>query len=342
MTKTHWISEQKPTYILAPMEGVTDAPMRTFFDCYHPSFNNFSGKLSGQSGFDFFVTEFFRISNSIPPAKTFQKHMPELKTPLKTPVHLQLLGGSASQLLLATEVALSAGAQSIDLNFGCPAPTVNRHDGGASLLKDTKRLKEIIQTLRSSVPKEIPVSAKLRLGWEDPNDIYKNAIAAAEAGASWITIHGRTRMQGYAPPALWEPIGKVRELLHPLPVVANGDLWTIEDLNRCKEVTGCKHFMFGRSALANPNLVFQAKYPEQFSNFEFNPKNASKLFLKFIQICDSLSDHPTYALARVKQWGKMIQKNPTHKNLEFDSFFEILKRLSSLPDLKNYLEKNLN
>ena len=86
--------------------------------------------------------------------------------------------------------------------------------------------------------------------------ILENADMAAEGGADWLTIHGRTRVQGYAPPAYWNPIGAVRARL-TIPVVANGDLWTTEDFRRCREETGCTHFMLGRGALANPLLSHQ-------------------------------------------------------------------------------------
>jgi tRNA-dihydrouridine synthase C len=100
------------------------------------------------------------------------------------------------------------------------------------------------------------VSAKLRLGWDSIESILENADMAAEGGASWLTIHGRTRVQGYSPPAHWEPIGVVNERVG-IPVVANGDIWSLADFRRCREITGCVHFMLGRGALANPLLSRQ-------------------------------------------------------------------------------------
>jgi tRNA-dihydrouridine synthase C len=150
-------------------------------------------------------------------------------------------------------VAVECGALAIDLNFGCPAATVNRHDGGATLLKYPSRLRDIVWAVRNAVPRHLPVSAKMRLGWDATDPIDENAAMAAEGGASWITIHGRTRVAGYAPPIHWEPIGRVRERLG-IPVVANGDIWTIDDFRRCRDTTGCEHFMLGRGALADPRL----------------------------------------------------------------------------------------
>src|SRR5207248_8564004 len=97
------------------------------------------------------------------------------------------------------------------LNFGCPAKTVNRHDGGATLLKYPQRIRDIVRAVRAAVPGHVPVSAKMRLGWDSIDPIEENAAMAAEGGASWLTIHGRTRLAGYAPPIFWRPIGRVRE-----------------------------------------------------------------------------------------------------------------------------------
>jgi len=229
--------------ILAPMEGVTDAPMRA---------------VQGEIGaFSYAVSEFLRISHSVPPRHVFYRHVPELRSGSQTltglPVQVQLLGGDPGRMAESAARALECGAAAIDLNFGCPAKTVNRHDGGAALLKHPLRIRNIVREVRAALPEHVPVSAKLRLGWDSIDSIDENAAMAAEGGASWITIHGRTRRAGYAPPIFWRPIGRVREALG-IPVVANGDIWSIEDFRRCRDETGCIHVMLGRGALANPGL----------------------------------------------------------------------------------------
>lgn len=236
----------RPALILAPMEGLTDAPMRA---------------LQGEAGaFTFCVSEFLRISSDVPSQKVFLRHVPELNhggvTVSGLPVQIQLLGGHAGRMAQAAAVACEAGARAIDINFGCPAPTVNRHDGGASLLLHPARIREIVRAVREALPPEVPVSAKLRLGWDSLDSIHENAAMAAEGGAAWLTIHGRTRVQGYRPPAHWGPIGVVRERLG-IPVVANGDIWTVAEFRRCRAETGCDHFMLGRGALADPRLPRQ-------------------------------------------------------------------------------------
>ncbi len=236
----------QPALVLAPMQGLTDAPMRA---------------VCAEGGaFTFAVSEFLRISSEVPPARVFYRQVPELhchaRTPNGLPVQVQLLGGHAGRMAQAAWTAFQAGAQAVDINFGCPAPTVNRHDGGAVLLNHPCRIREIVRAVRDALPPHIPVSAKMRLGWDTPDAVLENADMAAEGGASWVTIHGRTRVQGYAPPAYWHPIGQVRARLS-IPVVANGDIWTLADFQRCREETGCTHFMLGRGALADPRLPRQ-------------------------------------------------------------------------------------
>lgn len=233
-----------PALVLAPMEGVTDAPMRA---------------VQGQTGaFTYAVTEFLRVSHAVPPRHVFYDHVPELRTGATTltglPVQVQLLGGDPGRMGASAARAHELGATAVDINFGCPAPTVNRHDGGAALLRYPLRIREIVRAVRAALPASVPVSAKLRLGWDTLDAIHENATMAAEGGAAWITIHGRTRVAGYAPPIHWDPIGRVRERLG-LPVVANGDIWTVGDFRRCRDATGCTHFMLGRGALADPRLA---------------------------------------------------------------------------------------
>jgi tRNA-dihydrouridine synthase C len=233
----------EPALVLAPMEGVTDAPMRA---------------LQGASGaFTYAVTEYLRIAHRVPGRTVIWRHVPELRNGARTvtglPVQVQLLGGDPGRMAEAAARAHEAGATAIDLNFGCPAATVNRHDGGATLLKYPGRLREIVAAVRAALPPNIPVSAKLRLGWECVEDVFTNAAMAAEGGAAWITIHARTRTQGYAPPVYWPLVGQVRERL-TIPVIANGDIRTLADFRRCRDETGCRHFMLGRGALADPRL----------------------------------------------------------------------------------------
>lgn len=237
-----------PALILAPMEGVTDAPFRAF--------------ITRSGGFDYCVSEFIRVSGHPVPEHVFRRDVPELahgsKTAAGIPVQIQILGGDPGRMAESAQNAVRAGALGIDINFGCPAPTVNRNDGGATLLKYPERIESIVRAVRDAVPAALPVSAKLRLGFDDPEAIHENAKRAEAGGAAWITIHGRTKTQGYIPPAYWKPIGVVTRTLS-IPVVANGEIWSLEDFKRCREDSGSIHFMLGRGALAVPGLALQIR-----------------------------------------------------------------------------------
>ena len=294
-----------PALVLAPMEGVADAPMRAVFSLQ-------------LGGFSFCVAEFVRISQAVPGPRTFRERIPELlndcRTPAGLPVQIQLLGGDPERLAQAAVVAVRAGARAVDLNFGCPAKTVNQHDGGATLLRYPNRIRAIVAAVCQAVPSNIPVSAKLRLGWDDATAIHANAECAAEGGAAWITIHARTKEQGYRPPAYWEPIAAVRARLL-IPVVANGEIWTVEDLRRCRGETGCEHFMLGRGALANPALARAAARELGLVNALASeptletPVDWHPLVQRFVKLNMAAGRTPAGTAARIKQWLGMANHN---------------------------------
>ena len=313
--------------MLAPMEGVTDYPMRRF--------------MSERGGFTHCVSEFLRVSQEVPPRKTYREFLPELangsKTLSGTPVQLQLLGGDPARLAEAALRACEMGSPGVNLNFGCPAPTVNRHDGGATLLKHPSRIRSIVETVRQAVPAHLPVSAKMRLGWDGIDAIFENASMAAQGGASWITVHARTRMAAYQPPVFWSQIGKVRRELGGLPVVANGDIWTLEDFHRCRDDSGCEHFMMGRGGLADPDLVHAVA---RELGLQHDPSKRSTpltreawrpLLERFIEISMEYFPVSSAVLSRCKQWIRMAHR---HRAL---TWFDEVKRIQTLGELQSYL-----
>ena len=313
------------------MEGVTDYPMRRF--------------MTERGGFTHCVSEFLRVSQEVPPRKSYREFLPELTTGSKTlsgiPVQLQLLGGDPARLAEAALRACELGSPGVDLNFGCPAPTVNRHDGGATLLKYPSRIRSIVEAVRRAVPAALPVSAKMRLGWDGIEAISENARMAAEGGAAWVAIHARTRMAAYQPPVFWEQIGKVRGELAGVPIVANGDIWTLEDFRRCREMTGCEHFMMGRGALADPDLVHAVARelglpadPARVST-PLTPEAWAPLVDRFIEISLEYFPVRSAVLARCKQWIRMAHR---HRGLDW---FEQIKRFESLEELQSWLRGDL-
>jgi len=214
--------------------------------------------LTSIGGIDLCVTEFVRVVDLRLPAKVFRRFSPELdndsKTRAGTPVRVQLLGQNPQCLALNADKALHIGSDGIDLNFGCPAKAVNKNKGGAILLKSPEKLYEIVKEVRRVVPKFQTLSAKIRLGYEDKSLAIENAQAISEAGADELAVHARTKEEGYKPPVHWHWIAKIQDAVN-IPVIANGDIFNLEDAQRCIEISGCKRLMIGRGALATPNLA---------------------------------------------------------------------------------------
>ena len=176
--------------ILAPMQGLLDPVMRRL--------------LTDIGGYSECVTEFVRITHTLHSRATWRRHMPEIDHGCRThagiPCTLQLLGSDPDNMAANAQAAVAAGAQKIDLNFGCPAPTVNKHQGGAILLREPERIRQIVSTVRQRLPENIPLTAKMRLGYEDSSRALECAQAIAQGGASSLAVHARTKIEGYRPP----------------------------------------------------------------------------------------------------------------------------------------------
>ncbi len=234
--------------LLAPMEGLLDFVLRDI--------------LTRVGGVDRCVSEFIRVSGTLLPNRAFVRVIPELlnggRTFAGVPVRGQLLGSDPVCLAENAARLASLGPAGIDLNFGCPAKIVNRHGGGAMLLDDPELVARIVSAVRRAVPAHVPVSAKMRLGFNCDTRAEECAQAIAEAGASEIVVHARTKAHGYRPPAYWERIADVRAAV-AIPVIANGEIWTVADALRCREVSGCDDIMLGRGMVADPGLAWDIR-----------------------------------------------------------------------------------
>ncbi len=236
--------------LLAPMEGLLDHRLRDV--------------LTRAGGVDRCVSEFIRVTGHLVPDHVLRRRLPELdhgsRTPAGTPVRAQLLGSDPACLADNAAALARLGAEGIDLNFGCPARTVNRHRGGAALLEEPELIGAIVAAVRRAVPPGVPVSAKMRLGLRDESRMLDCARAIAAGGAGELVVHARTRDDGYRPPARWDRIARIREAV-PVPVVANGDVWTADDARRCLAETGCDALMLGRGLVADPWLARAIRRP---------------------------------------------------------------------------------
>jgi tRNA-dihydrouridine synthase C len=214
--------------------------------------------LTRVGGVDRCVSEFIRVTNTLLPERMFLRVIPELayggRTAAGTPVRAQLLGSDPVCLAENAARLAAMGPHGIDLNFGCPAKVVNRHGGGAMLLQYPEQLHRIVAAVRKAVPAHMPVSAKMRLGFNDASRAVECAQAIALGGASELVVHARTKADAYRPPAYWERVNDIR-LGVAIPVVANGEIWTVDDAKRCRQASGGTTLMLGRGMVVDPGLA---------------------------------------------------------------------------------------
>nr|WP_166155621.1 tRNA-dihydrouridine synthase family protein [Neochlamydia sp. AcF84]NGY95001.1 tRNA-dihydrouridine(16) synthase [Neochlamydia sp. AcF84] len=239
-----------PYLFLAPMEGVGDR-------CFRKA-------MATIGGFDEGVTEFIRVpSNAHTPslAKVYDSH--EI-SPI--PLAAQLMGSEPNLMAeMALEIA-RRGAPRIDLNCGCPSNKVTGRGAGSSLLKEPRHLYEVARALVKAV--KVPVTVKMRSGYEDTSLFKENLLAAQESGACFITLHPRTKVEGYGPPARWDLIAEAKSILK-IPVVGNGDILCVEDAVRMLKATHCDALMVGRGSVINPFIFHQIR--AYFSGKAFLP-----------------------------------------------------------------------
>lgn len=298
--------------LLAPMEGLLDHTLRDM--------------LTRVGGVDLCVTEFIRVTNTVLPRRAFIRVAPELlnnsRTVAGVPVRVQLLG--SDPICLADNAAALAELEphGIDLNFGCPAKTVNQHRGGAVLLDEPELVGQIVAAVRRAVPAHIPVSAKMRLGYNDDSRAEDCAQAIEAAGASDLVVHARTKAHGYRPPAYWDRIADLRQHVR-LPMVANGEIWTVADALRCREVTGCDRLMIGRGMVSDPGLALAiARHDAGLCEGEEGravpwPVIAGLLQLFWVGVSQRVASR--HRSGRLKQWLNYLRKVYPEAQQAFDA-----------------------
>ena len=295
------------TILLAPMEGLLDFTLRDI--------------LTRAGGVDRCVAEFIRVTGTLLPERVFTRVVPELnhgsRTRAGVPVRVQLMG--SDPVCLAENAARLAGLgpAGIDLNFGCPAKIVNRHGGGAALLQDPALLHAIVAAVRRAVPAPMPVSAKMRLGFDDASRALECAHAIVSAGAGELVVHARTKADGYRPPAYWEQIAEIRAAF-AIPVIANGEIWSVADARRCRAVSGCDTLMLGRGIVSDPGLALAIgaadrgdAAPAGLSWAELQPLLAAFWRL----VCGHIE--PRARAGRLKQWLNYLRRRHPEAELAY-------------------------
>jgi tRNA-dihydrouridine synthase C len=306
--------------LLAPMEGLADPLMR--------------GVLTALGGYDWGICEFVRVTESALPRRTFLRTCPELEngscTAAGTPMRVQLLGSDPHFLAVNAARVVKFSPAGIDLNFGCPAPSVFRHRGGSALLGEPELLNEIVSAVRAAVPAHIPFTAKMRLGIADDSLAVDCAQALAAGGVDELIVHGRTKVDGYKPPARWPQIDRVRAAVN-IPVIANGEVWTVADFRRCQEESGCPDIMLGRGAMADPLLARKIRGEVEHD-----------LVANWQALLPSLATYwqgvrqsvlPVHAGGRLKQWLMLLRRHYP----EAEALYQQLRPVKDAEDIDRLL-----
>ena len=309
---------------LAPMEGLLDHGLRD--------------TLTRVGGIDLCVSEFIRITDTVLPPRAFIRVVPELlngsRTPAGVPVRVQLLGSDPACLADNAQALAQLKPAGIDLNFGCPAKTVNRHRGGAVLLQEPELVGRIVAEVRRAVPAHIPVSAKMRLGYEDDALAEDCAQAIEAGGASDLVVHARTKTQGYRPPAYWDRIADIRRCVR-LPMVANGEIWSVEDARRCREVTGCERLMIGRGLVSDPGLALAIAQREPRAGTRTVPWSVVRGLMPgfWDNICSRVAAR--HRAGRLKQWLNYLRRTYPEAQAAFDE----LRRVHESQQIQAWVQR---
>ena len=218
--------------IQAPMNGFSDWPFRS---------------LCSELGSAMSYTEFVRADFIV---NALEHILPRLTyTEAERPIVFQLYGDDPDQLLKAALLLQTLSPDIIDINLGCPAESVTDLGAGVSLMRDPLKVARIFNKLSKVL--NVPVTGKIRLGWEDCRNYRLIARVIEENGGAAIAVHGRTQEQGYRGKANWDAVAEVKQAAR-IPVIGNGDVKTVADIEKMKRYTGCDAVMIGRAAVGNP------------------------------------------------------------------------------------------
>ncbi|ACC82367.1 tRNA dihydrouridine synthase DusB [Nostoc punctiforme] len=228
--------EVKSRVLQSPLSGVTDMVFRRLVRRYAPD--------------SMMYTEMVNATGL-----HYVKQLPKIMEvdPNERPISVQLFDCRPDFLAEAAVKAVAEGADTVDINMGCPVNKITKNGGGSSLLRQPEVAEAIVREVVKAV--DVPVTVKTRIGWNDNEiTILDFAKRMEDAGAQMITVHGRTRAQGYNGNARWEWITRVKEVLS-IPVIGNGDIFSVEAAVKCLEQTGADGVMCSRGTLGYPFLV---------------------------------------------------------------------------------------
>ena len=300
---------------LAPMAGVADRAMREICVEYGAGFT--VGELTSSKGVSLGDKKSFELIKCFDPER---------------PIASQLFGKEPETMAAAAKEALRFNPDFIDINMGCPAPKVAGNGGGSALMKDPALAEEIVKQVVNAV--DVPVTVKMRTGWDSDNlTAVELAKRCENAGAKMITVHGRTRLQMYAPGVDFETIKQVKKAVK-IPIVGNGDVCDGKSAKFMYEATGCDYVMVGRAAQGNP-FVF-AEINAFLGGKEYTPLPLEKRFsvlLKQVNLMHKYKDPHNAILESRKHTAWYMTGLKGAANLR-----RLCGEISSLEDIERIIE----
>ena len=301
--------------ILAPMAGITDRPFR---------------HLCRQLGAGLVVAEMLTSDTSLWHTQKSQRRLPHADD--STPISVQIAGNDPAQMAHAAQANVMLGAQIIDINMGCPAKKVLKKAAGSALLRDPELVKDILTAVVSAV--DVPVTLKIRTGWStDQRNGLDIANIAQDAGIQALAVHGRTRACGFKGEVEYDTIAAIKQALD-IPVIANGDINTVEDATNVLSHTGADGLMIGRGAQGNPWLFQQMHHYLKHGTPLKKPSNAIMWYVLQQHLYGLYSLYGEVMGPRIarKHVGWYLKQEPAQRKL----FNQLQNQLQQLEFLNHY------
>ena len=290
--------------ILSPMDGVSDWPFRS---------------LCRQEGSAMSYTEFVRAKDVLDESASVFKKLTYDES--ERPVAFQIYGNDPDRIVEAALRIQGLGPDIIDLNMGCPEKKIANRGSGVGMMRTPLKIARTIRKLVKAL--DIPVTGKMRIGWNDCKTYKLVARIVEEEGGALIAIHGRTKEQGYGGRADWDAIAEVKAAVK-IPVIGNGDVRSVDDIKRMQAHTGCEAVMIGRGAMSNP-WIFSGRDRDQIPTEEvrafmrehlkrnidfYGEEDGQRLFRKYVAQYLMLKRHLTREERR-----EVLSKQPPEKFL---------------------------
>lgn len=327
----NWTKSKNKILALAPMADMTDSP-----------FCRICREVVGK---DFIIFREMVSAEAIVRGNEKTLKMCEFEE-IERPIVIQLFGSNPDKIAEAAKIVVEKyHPDGIDINMGCPVPKItNKNLAGASLMRDHERAVNIVKALKNA-DLGVPVSVKTRLGWGSDEEIFEFVPKLEQAGADSISIHSRTKVQGYSGKANWERISEVKKLIK-IPVIANGDINSEEDIEACLKITDADGVMIGRGALGNP-WIFSSVIARRSQIDEAIPLKQEIASLPIVARNDIIKIVLRHAELHLAHYGEKFGLKTFRKHLllyfkgisGMKDFKKELVKVNTIDDLKNILQK---